>query len=893
VIKSLLTLGLRWPRATVATIAFLVVGAVLLVVYGPLRMSTSRTGLVSLESPHQKRLFRYYESFGRSQFAVVVVSGATTEAQRTFVDRFEAELEKLPELRGRVLGKVGLDDVAETLLVWQPELARFLPELGANLKPGEDPWVGLARTAQERLERELGSVPAGANDSGSNPAAERAPEQLVRLADAVRSLRLALAGNGELSIGELGLARGSRSQVDDHGYLVGAGGRYHLVLLYPELQSDEGRELKPFVTRIRGVRDRVLERLNAPGLQADLTGGPPLAVDELDSLQAGARLTSVLSTAGIFLLLMGAFRSFRHVAVAIIPLLASMVITLGVVQLLYGGLNLVTSSFLSVLTGLGIDFGVHLLFRYGEAQARGEAQRSAITSALLEGGPAVALGATTAIIAFLTTTTTEFAAFSQLGVITATGLITVVACEFLLFPPLMPVLGGKRAVHMREFFGLSVVLKLVGRAPRSVLGVGVALTALAVASLVAAPPGFNGRTFDFLPANAESYRGLLQIEKAGTPPLDAHFTVRTFAEAEAIATKLRGVPEVSVVQSPSELLPPETPERIARIRRAVAELPAAVPALAVATPEQGQARLEALRALADTFDEVAFALRQAGKDGAGATRVAKELGELRSLLAKAPDHGTEALNRVGRALEGSLTRAVATARRIAERGGYAPRDLPPVFQTRFVSKDGTKLAVHAYPAGNVGDTSFAERFEARLRPIDPNVAGTALNMLPHQRYITDGFRRAAAYAFALIALLIGLVFRRFDDTLLALFPVVVAWLWMLALMRPLGIEFTPANMVALPLLLGVGVDTGVHMLHRTRESSGPARLHTLLHGTGTAVSVGTLTNIAGFAALIAADYRAMQGLGLLLSIGIALSLVTSVVVLPALLVVTGRASASE
>jgi predicted RND superfamily exporter protein len=109
-------------------------------------------------------------------------------------------------------------------------------------------------------------------------------------------------------------------------------------------------------------------------------------------------------------------------------------------------------------------------------------------------------------------------------------------------------------------------------------------------------------------------------------------------------------------------------------------------------------------------------------------------------------------------------------------------------------------------------------------------------------------------------------------------------------MRPLGIEFTPANMVALPLLLGVGVDTGVHMVHRTRESIGPARLPVLLHGTGTAVSVGTLTNIAGFAALIAADYRAMQGLGLLLSMGIALSLVTSVVVLPALLLVTGRAT---
>jgi predicted RND superfamily exporter protein len=251
------------------------------------------------------------------------------------------------------------------------------------------------------------------------------------------------------------------------------------------------------------------------------------------------------------------------------------------------------------------------------------------------------------------------------------------------------------------------------------------------------------------------------------------------------------------------------------------------------------------------------------------------------------------LNRLSHALESAATRAVSAARHIAERGHYAPADLPPVFRSRYVSKDGSKLAVHVYPKGNVGEASFAEAFEKHLRALDPNVAGTALNMLPHERFIIEGFQRAAVYAFVLIALVIAFVFRRFSDTLLALFPVVVAWLWMLALMRPLGIQFTPANMVALPLLLGVGVDTGVHMIHRTREATGRATLQSLLHGTGTAVSVGTLTNIAGFAALMAADYRAMQGLGLLLSAGIALSLVTSVVVLPALLVVTGRAGKDE
>jgi len=263
---------------------------------------------------------------------------------------------------------------------------------------------------------------------------------------------------------------------------------------------------------------------------------------------------------------------------------------------------------------------------------------------------------------------------------------------------------------------------------------------------------------------------------------------------------------------------------------------------------------------------------------------------LTAWLASQPDAGTKALNRLSKTLESALVRAVRTARRIAERGGYAPTDLPALFAARYVSKDGSRLAVHAYPAGNVEEEAFSERFAARLRALDPAVAGTALNLLPHERYITEGFRRAAGYSFVLMTLALWLMFRRVGDTLLGLLPVVLGSIWMLALMRPLGIQFTAANMVALPLLLGICLDSGVHIVHRSLESAGTARLETLMQGTGTAVSVAALTNLMGFASLMAADYRAMQSLGALLSLGIALSLLASVVVLPALLVVLGRAA---
>jgi len=886
VIKVLLTVGLRWPRAALFSLVLLVIAAALLTQVGGLRVSTSRTGLVT--SPHQTRLFNYYSTFGRSELAVLVVSGESPEQRRQFVDRFESELAKLPEFERRVLGKVTLDTVAETLLVWRPELAPLLPKAGAALTPGADPWTSWAEAAEHRLSGELDGAKAG-DGTSPKPPPEQATQGLGRLADGLSALRQALAAGGQLSLGELGGLKQGGSAFDERGYLVGGHGSYHLVLIFPALQSDEGRELKPAVERIRGARDRALAALAKPGLHADLTGAPALAVDELKSLQDSSRSTSLISTVGIFLLLMLVFRSLRHVGVLLLPLLAGMVISLGFVVLAYGGLNLVTSSFMSVLLGLGIEFGVHLLHRYSEARVDGEDMRPALATALLSDGPAVALGACTTAAAFLSTTATKFAAFAQLGVITAVGLGVTLVCTIVGFPVLLPLLAGKRQPNMHELVGLATILNVVGRRARWVLGITAFATLLAVGSLLVARPGFNGRTFDFLPARAESYRGLKRIEESGTPPLDTHFMVDSFDQARELTLKLRQTPEVALVQSPSDLLPPETPERIARIKQAVTELADYVPVIPEASAAHGPARLAAFNRLADTLDELSFAMRQAKLDGSEATRAARELSELARFLSSQPDGGASALNRVGKALESALQRALSSARHIAERGRYAPTDLPAVFVARFVSKDGKRLALHAYPAGNVEEEGFATRFAARLRALDPNVAGTALNLLPHERYITEGFRRAAGYSLVLMTLALWLMFRRVADTLLALLPVILGSIWMLALMRPLGIQFTAANMVALPLLLGICLDSGVHIVHRSLESGGVARLETLVQGTGTAVSVAALTNLMGFAALMAADYRAMQGLGLLLSLGIALSLLASVLVLPALLVVLGRA----
>jgi predicted RND superfamily exporter protein len=204
------------------------------------------------------------------------------------------------------------------------------------------------------------------------------------------------------------------------------------------------------------------------------------------------------------------------------------------------------------------------------------------------------------------------------------------------------------------------------------------------------------------------------------------------------------------------------------------------------------------------------------------------------------------------------------------------------------------LALYVYPTGNVWDTAVADRFTHAIEKIDPEATGFIVTTHHHMQIIISGFERAAAIAAVLVFIMLLIDFRRLTDALLALIPLGMGWLWMLGIMSATGIAFNVANIVSLPLVLGIGIDAGVHIVHRCNESAadnnGVGRLDDLLRGTGGAVFLSSLTTIAGFAGLMISDYGAMFSLGLAMVIGVATCLVASLAILPAILVVLKRAA---
>ncbi len=873
-------IGLDYPRR-VLLVVLLAVGVSAALLPG-IRVSTSRYGLVSPDNPYQARLLDFFERFGSPDTPVFVVTGGDEAARRGAVDRLEQELDTIEALRGRVLARVRPRDVAEVLLLQDPTA---LAAAAAALPPG----ASLAEVVEGGLPAYVRAMEAGvyAGLEGDAPAAAQAQADagLGAMAQVARAFDRYLQGGDPLEGVDLTRFIPAGQGLDGQGYLATADGEALVVLTFPELAGDDvNRDLRPIVETLAAARDRARADLPAE-VKVQMTGLPPLAVDELNYISQGLFVSSGLAAAGIFLFCLALFRSFRQAVVSLLPLGVGVLLTMGAVRLLYGELNLITSSVAAVLLGLGIDFAVHLVSRANEAVRAGASPREGARVALLRTGGGIAVGTVTTALAFLTTTTTEFTAYGELGVITAVGLLLIMLATFFMLPPLLLLTrAGEHAAP--ELPGLALLARTLRRAPRAVLVVAV-LTA--VAGAAAFPRvGFNSRYFDFLPPDVESSQALDRLE--GDPlmsPVIANLVADSVEDARAKAAQARALPSVAGVQSGSDLLPPLDEARLAALRSVVSGIPRPPDFQALTARRTDPSQLAgAVTGLADAIDEARFALEQAGRPVQAATDARGALQELARTLKSATPQVTERLHAFEADVGDVVRRAWTTAAEVGRRGGYLPTDLPPLFRRRFVSKDGKQMAIYVVPAGDIWSNDVAKVFVADMERIDPRASGLALNRYIHEIMVVEGFRRATVIAAVLIFLVLLLDFRSLRDTLLAMVPTAVGWAWMIGGMAALHLRFDPANVVSLPLVLGIGIAYGVHLVHRARNERAAAggqapELDVVVRGTGGAVIIAALTTITGFAALMVVDYGAMKNFGLVMVLGIGACLVASLLVLPA------------
>jgi hopanoid biosynthesis associated RND transporter like protein HpnN len=618
----------------------------------------------------------------------------------------------------------------------------------------------------------------------------------------------------------------------------------------------------------------------AHGLRLRLTGSAALEHEEIQSAFEGGAIAFGLALAMVGVLLYLALRSLRLVASAVLTLGCGLVATAAFAAAAVGHLNLISIAFGVLYIGLGIDYALYLCMRYRELLGAGVPAQTALPRAAGDVGGFMAVCAATTSLGFFAFIPTPFTGIGELGLISGAGMFVSLFVSLTLLPALIQAFPPDPARVRLHQSAAGVVTRLLDWPYRHARAIWIAAAALAMAALFLVPQArFDYDPLDLRDPNSESvatFRDLLH--DPNIPALSVSVLTDGQAQAQALAARLAGLPQVAHALTLSDLIPDDQDAKLAILDQLNLTLG---PALAT-----GSGRLT-LAARADDYaaidqfaqDLLAYAARRSGAEGAAARKLQTALLGLAAAWGKGDAAAHDALlARLRQALLGTLPQHIDDLRESLAAQPVTEKDLPPALVERWKSADGT-YRIEVWPKEVLDNTPAMERFVAAVRSVAPDAAGGPVGYLESGRAVVHAFRLAFLYSFVAITLLLIVLLRSIADTLLVLIPLALAILLTLAGMVLLRVPFNFANVIALPLILGVGVDYGVYLVQHGRTTTG----NLLRTGTARAVLFGALITVANFGNLMLARHPGMASMGLLLTLGLTMTLLCALVLLPSLL----------
>jgi uncharacterized protein len=885
-----------WPRLTLA-LSLVLAAACAALAMTRLRIDTDQDELVSSTADYYKRYkLDYLGSFPESEYAYVAIDVAHDPARAlAFARDLTARLRGLP---GVVFARHGLDLSA----------LRAFP---LHLVPDAD--LALAR---ERLVAARDELPAlvAARDLGDllGTIVERTSELALQARDEEPGDRVAFAFlDGLLADAERALRGEAPVGAGADAFFPGARADARLEFFDVDPREDpEGRQARFLFVAVQVERDystlaaieeplrHIREALDAtraahPGVQAGLTGKPILTADELTTTNRDMTIATAVAFAAVALVFMLAFRSVWRPLLVMATLAVAIAWTYGFAAVSIGTLNLLSLVFTVILIGLGSDFGVHVLARYAEGRARGLSPRDAAIEAQSLVGPGNLTASTTTAVAFLSTLLVDFRGLAELGQIAGVG---IMACAVAMHTTLPAALVAFDRADARVSPPVSYAfLTRLERRPRLVLTLG--LLACALLALPAARLRFDTALLDLNDPDLESVQWERRItHEARSSSWFAVFLLHDLEAARALTERLRARGDTfELVETPIDLVP--APGRMAALADLAAALeparftPAPTRALgdtveaAAADRARVAGRLRELEGLLRRLEETARAAR-AGDEALEALvelrgRAARLAGALLELPADPAHPGWRALSSWQRELLDGLKGAVDA---LVHPRPLGLADLPPEVTERVVGKAGL-LAVIAYPTGDLWDPAQLDAFYEEITRVDPQVTGGPVMVHRSIEAMRRGFVVALVYAAAIVVALVALDLRRPLDVLLAMGSTGLSLLAGAGAAVLWGVNLNLANFYAVPILVGIGVDSGVHLVHRWREdpTANPA-----VGPTGAAISLTSATTLIGFGSLIFASHRGLASFGKLCFVGTATGLAVSLLLLPPVLTALGR-----
>lgn len=891
-----------------------------------LQFRTSRLDLLDTRSEYNQRWLRYLELFGKQDDGIVVIEGTDPQQVAAALRELGTTLEKDPKFHG-VMYHSAVPEIAAQRLHLAPTeslaaLSQLLQLTTFAMTPNQDAGNGQATSPNLSLD-------GNPNKKLTQPVFRPAISPLVKqwdhllmaqgvplLAAEVEALDRFLSDPTQPPQPgmwqQLVAATTDTSPTIEQSLLLDDQGRIGLCLMSLQHPDDAPTQAKD---EQRAIRDHLIPFAEKyADLRFYFTGMPVLEADEGTSTQNDMLIASIVSLVGVVIMLIAAYGSLRMPLLAMIALLFGLLWTLAFATVAIGHLNLLSAAFGAILIGLGIDFSIHYLSHFLTADPDEDSPKPTLQEQLVSTsehcGVGIWVGAISTAAAFGCAAVTPFKGIAELGVISGGGTLICAVAALTILPAILWIYLNRKSsnhevsiksVNRTESYRSRVISRWLSKLPDYAIAHPAIIGMAAIALLFVASPTAYRIEFDhnLLNLQAEGLSSVaaenILIDRSSHSTWYAISLAETPQQAEQLASRFRSLKTVARVDHVASLV-----------------------------SAQGD---EAKKALFEKLKQQVEPMTQMSRGGytehttlsafkAWLTRslpliqgspLAPQFAALEQKINRlSPVEFDTLLKQFEIARQGISLHVLQQLQTLVATQPPTIQSLPASIRERLWHKSGI-YQLRIFPKGNVWDREPLERFIKELESVDPKVTGH-----PVQTYYASGELQESYYSASIYAVIVIFVFLllNFGNPLLviaAMLPALFGLVTLLALMTWLDIPLNPANMIALPLVLGIGVDDGVHLTEQFRQkrwglggsttnlnatsdntdvdldtirNRRPA--YVLEPGTNLAILLTSVSTMLGFGSLMVAHHRGLFSLGWVLTVGIGLCWCFSVLLLPAL-----------
>ena len=599
-----------------------------------------------------------------------------------------------------------------------------------------------------------------------------------------------------------------------------------------------------------------------------LTGPVSIADEEYATLNEGALVNTTLTIVVVLTILWLALRSPRIILAVFISLIVGLSITAAIGLALVGALNLISVAFAVLFIGLGVDFGIQFSVRYRAERHEVDNLSPALLNTAKYVGAPLTLAAAATAAGFLSFLPTDYKGLSELGLLAGLGMIIAFLTSITLIPALLMLLRPPGEPEEMGYKALAPVDRFMERHRIPVI-VG---TGLVVA---AGLPLLYWLQFDFNPINlrsdkVESVATFLELRSDPAIGASSIYVLAPSKEAAAAdMAKLGKLPEVASVKTIESFIPDDQAPKLAAIRQLGTVLGPALRPDPSKKPPTDSDNVAALKAAVDGLKQSAGT--QTGPGAFAAKRLADDLAKLAD--------GDEALRtRAHDAMIPPLNTALDELRNYLHAQPVTLETLPPEIAGGWVTQDG-RFKVEILPKGDPNDNETLRKFARAVQSVEPNATGGPISILESGRTVIRAFFEAGFWALASITILLWIVLRRLGDVLLTLIPLLMAGIVTMEVMVLLGMKLNFANIIALPLLLGVGVAFKIYYIMAWRAGQTDLLQSSLTR----AVTFSALTTATAFGSLWLSSHPGTSSMGKLMALALVTTMCAAVLFQPVLM----------